>query len=569
MSPSAPDACPFRFASAAAAWLFVLLLAGCRATAPDVVPTAPEDACPAPCPTAQSEPVPDPLAEARREFARAQSRRGVRAGTGALLRCAAKAHQAMDDEDGARRNEAALLATRCTDAFLGRALSQRRTWHDGPQSMAGTSLVVERRSLSPYLGEALDLVRAATVSMDMYQGERHRRPGFGVPLVVQSPRCNHAPLCDLLPPEGVFRWATAWVEHAPDGEPPRLVIADPVRTGPLVVGGQSYPLALDTSAFYAHGAGTSRLRRLAIWGLLGGKQIGQRAGLYLLEDYDPHKRPLLMVHGLASSPLTWARLSNAVWGDPVLRDRYQVWHLVYQTDAPLLVTRRRLQDYLDAAWAILDPDGTDPAREGMVLVGHSLGGVLSRLLLADSGEVLWDAAFSVPLDALRGRPEDLQLLQRIFRFQPYPGIDRAIFIAAPHDGSPTAERFVGRLVHALVGRRAPEMHALRRIANDNPEAVHETLRESYLQARLNSISTLRTAQPVRQAAASLLPQAGIPYHTIAGALPGRMPETDGVVPLRSALLPGAASTLVVPSGHDVHEHPDAVAEVLRILREQP
>ena len=79
------------------------------------------------------------------------------------------------------------------------------------------------------------------------------------------------------------------------------------------------PLAIDTSAAYVAGARTSKLGRLGIWGLLGGDEVGRRAGLYLLEDYDPSKRPLVMIHGLGSSPLIWQRLSNAVWAAPHLR----------------------------------------------------------------------------------------------------------------------------------------------------------------------------------------------------------------------------------------------------------
>jgi hypothetical protein len=49
-------------------------------------------------------------------------------------------------------------------------------------------------------------------------------------------------------------------------------------------------------------------------------------------------------------------------------------------------------------------------------------------------------------------------------------------------------------------------------------------------------------------------------------LPGRTPASDGVVPLSSALLPAASSTLLVQSNHKVYENPDAIAETLRILR---
>jgi hypothetical protein len=158
-------------------------------------------------------------------------------------------------------------------------------------------------------------------------------------------------------------------------------------------------------------------------------------------------------------------------------------------------------------------------------------------------------------------------LSNTFRFSSYPGIARAIFIAVPHRGSPSASAWVGRVMGRLVGRRVPEIRSLQKIARANPDAVQPALRDAYLSGWVNSIFTLRQAQPVRKAGESLMPRNGIPYHTIAGSLRGRTPGTDGVVPLDSALLDGAASTLVVEAGHDLYRHPATVGEVLRILRE--
>ncbi len=550
-----------------AGWLLLAALLPCACRS-----VAERPASPASCAAATSCNATD-SGEARRGLDRAQtwSRRAAAMedadnATDAWTRCALDAYPALAERDTVV--EAATLATHCTDALLARVLAQRNGgWVAGPQTIDGREFDVEFRQLSPYLDGPLRLTRASEVSMTMLGGERMHRPGFGVPLAILSRRCSDRDLCELLPPEGVFRNATAWLEPGNREGRPRLVIADAVALDTLAIGAQRITLAYDTSAGFASGALTSKLDRLAIWGLLGGDEVGRRAGLYLLEDYDPGKRPLVMIHGLGSSPLTWARLTNAVWGAPDLRERFQVWHVVYQTNAPLLVIRGRVQRYLDEAWRILDPEGDDAARTGMVLVGHSMGGVAARMLCVDSGEVLWNAAFVQPKTALKGDPEDIAGVDEIFHFTPYPGVSRAIFISSPHGGSPSATRWYGRLARVLIGRRTPELQSLKHIADSNPQAVQPELRMFYQQARLNSITTLQTQQPVRAAGQVLMPASGIAYHTIAGALPGRDPPTDGVVPLASAVIPGAESTLVLPLGHDLHERPEGVAEVLRILRE--
>jgi pimeloyl-ACP methyl ester carboxylesterase len=508
------------------------------------------------------------LEAARRLPTRALNARDPQRAAPHWLDCAAKAYSALGLEPPVG-NEAAALARWCTNEFLGIALSREsRRWSEGDERVGRAKFRIEFRGLSSDLRGPLRLTRAQDVSVSSLGGRRNAYRGFGVPLVAWTMRCNDSPRCKLMPTEGVYRSVTAWIEAGTDADQRSvLVVADPARTSSLVAGSRNYPLARDASAFYALGVSESALRRLGVYGLLGGDEIGRRAGLYLLDDYDPRKRSIIMMHGLAASPLNWARLSNAIWNDAELRDRFQVWHVAYQTNAPLLILRRRIQDYLDGAFALLDPEGDDAARSGVVLIGHSLGGVVARMLCVESGDVLWNAAFTVPPGQLPGDPDDAAGIDGVFRIHPYPGVTRAIFLAAPHQGSPAADAWFGQVFQTLVGRRAPEIQALSRLARAHPEAVRDDLRDAYREARLNSIHTLQVTHPVRRAGERLMPVHGVAYHTIAGSLPGENPPGDGIVPLTSAVIPGAASTLVVEHGHRLYESEDAIAEVLRILRD--
>jgi pimeloyl-ACP methyl ester carboxylesterase len=481
-----------------------------------------------------------------------------------LLRGAIDAYRTLETDDGTQSGAAA-AATRAIDDLLERVLRQNPDgWSEGRLRLEDVDLQVEFRAASSQLRPPLRIKRARDVSMDAFAGRRYARPGFGVPVAALSSRHGTASLDRLAPHCGALRNFTAWIEPGAAADaPPRLVFADPIKLDAVTIGPHRLTLASDSSAAYAWCMEISKLERLGFWGLLGGKKIGRRAGLYMLEDFDPDKRPLVMIHGLASNPLIWSHLSNAVWGDDSIRAKFQVWQVVYQTDAPVLGARLHIQQHLDDAWRLLDPNGDARARAGAVLVGHSMGGVIARLLCAESGDVPWNAVFLVPPDALDASEGDLEVIKRVFYFHPYPGVSRAIFLAAPHRGSPEAATMLGRVTSDFVGRRSIEVQALRRIAIANPGAIRPQMREIIQAGWINSITTLQSEQPVRRAVESLSPPPGFPYHTIAGAQPGR--ETDGVVPLDSACIPGAASTLVLESGHGVYENPRAVAEVLRIL----
>lgn len=484
------------------------------------------------------------------------------------MRCAVAAYRASESDQAAQQAAAQTIADSCTHELLGYLLDQEPAlWRPRTLTVAGEPLRVVFRDLPNSLYDGpIALVRADEVTIPAVMGERYTSPGFGVPMVGWQAQCHDRPICALDPPDGITRALTAWIEPGKDGTA-ELVVAGTRKRTQITIGQREVPLATDFSAAYAALFDRTRINRLAVWNLIGGRQFALRAGLYLLEDYDPAKTPVIMVHGLGRSPMVWARLTNLIDGSPELRARYQVWHVIYPTNTPVLLNRLNVQRMMNRAWRLLDPDGTAPASHDMVLIGHSMGGVISRLLVSDSGNIIWNAVFDVPASALQGSPADIAQVESLFRFRAYPGVTRAIFLASPHLGSPTADSFLGRLALRFVHAHAPELDALHRVTQDNREHENPLLAQDYLHKGLTSISTLRATQPVSHAAQALMPVPGVRYYTFAGDLAGSDPPSDGYVPLKSALIPGATSTTVVDSDHKLYLNEEVLAKILEILRQ--
>jgi len=484
------------------------------------------------------------------------------------IRCAVAAYRASDTDDAARQAEAQSIADGCTHELLGYLLDQEPgAWRPHTIRVLDVPVRVVFRDLPQSLDDGpVALARADEVTVPTVMGQRYTSPGYGVPLVGWQAPCHDRPICRLDPPDGITRALTAWVEPGDDGMA-QLVVTGTRKHPAITVGQRSVPLATDFSAAYAALFDRSHINRAAVWSLIGGRELAQRQGLYLLEDYDPAKTPVIMVHGLGRSPMIWAKLTNLIDGSPELRSRYQIWHIVYPTNTPVLLDRLYVQRMMDQAWHILDPDGTAPAHRDMVLIGHSMGGVISRLLVSNSNDVVWNAVFDIPPEQLHGAREDIATLESVVRFQAYPGVTRAFFLAAPHLGSPYVDSFVGWIAQRVIHAHTPELDALLRVVAENRAHENPALAQDYERYGLSSISTLRATQPVSRAAQSLMPVPGVRYYTFAGHLPGTHPPGDGFVPLASATIPGAVSTTVVKDGHQLYLNDEVLQKIADILRQ--
>ena len=419
-------------------------------------------------------------------------------------------------------------------------------------------------------GRFAEVVVAADVHVS---GIRHRfrTCGLGVPVVGTRcvDRCHPTETDEQFFPSR-FRIA-ATVLAVPGGglagaayrlSPLGLVFHDPFRVDSARAGARALPLAADRTTHLALQASQDRFPAQAIRGVIGsefGPEI--EPGLYLLHRYAPAKIPVVFVHGLAASPVAFLQAINDFQNDHAVSARYQFWVFIYPSGRPIVESALWLRDELGRAQATY---GADPSFHRMVIVGHSMGGILAHMAVSDSARDVWDSALSVPPEALRASPATRAAVDQLLSFHPLPYVRRVIFVATPHRGSGLANSMVGVFFGGLARpsteqtSRVAELRAL-----NGPEVIRD---ENFQGPSINAIGNLRVDSPLLQAIGQLPVAPGVPYHTIAFQFAGHAPG-DLVVPLSSAHLDGATSEATFPGFHGSQQSPPALSEVRRILLE--
>jgi hypothetical protein len=232
---------------------------------------------------------------------------------------------------------------------------------------------------------------------------------------------------------------------------------------------------------------------------------------------------------------------------------------------PMPIAAASLRDSLSQAKLLFNPDGRDPAFDRMVLLGHSMGGVLSHFMTVSSGDQLWRLNSDRSFDEINGPKNVLDELRRLLFFEPLPFVGRVVFLATPHRGSDMSRGMVGRVGAGLINDPDYIAKLLYQLIKDNPDAFDRRRFRRFP----TSIETLEPNSPILMALLAMKPGPGIAYHSIIGSLrPGPVDQTtDGVVPYRSAHLDVVESEKVVRSDHGVQKDGEAIQEVRRILRE--
>jgi len=465
-------------------------------------------------------------------------------------------------------------------AGLSYAKGRELPWLRGKIRLAG------RHSQLSFAPEELESYHLAYEFAVKGLSPQQVRLGLGVPLAVvrRPPAGDAVAAADRFTPKVRQTFATT-VFLRFDLQPPKtpsgsivyeadFEVYDPMKGDTLDMGQMRVPLEIDLTTPLAFMMQNSP-EPSGFEGMINPAAWEKLTGLYMLQPYDPQKIPVVFVHGLMSSPWTWANMLNGLMGDPVLRARYQFWFFRYPTGNPVLYSAAALRAALDEVRRTFDPMGTNPSFNAMVVVGHSMGGLLTKTLVEDSGDALWKPVSQKPLASLSLAPEDRKALEAVFFFTPRPYVSRVIFIAVPHRGSEMALGAVGRLGRSLISLPLTVLKPLAAMASTLAHGLSHDGAKPVLpfNRQLTGVDGLRPDNPALKILVSL--PLVVPYHSIIGNekaadTPG---GTDGVVPYWSSHLDGAVSEKIVRSGHSAQDHPLAVREVQRILlahlREHP
>jgi pimeloyl-ACP methyl ester carboxylesterase len=393
------------------------------------------------------------------------------------------------------------------------------------------------------------LIPSDQVKEKLIKKENHQ-DGVGGSLVgvrILDPPENFAP------PRGITAVVTATLDFKRNDA--TLALRRPDEQPSARVQGRVRPLEADFSAPISYYEPPGSLLFIGIMGALRAAHYEKKTGLYFLQPYDPNRIPVVFVHGLISTPFDWVKTINGLQADPEIRKRYQFWVFAYPTGNPVLYSALRLREELARV------DKLYPKHKDYVLVGHSMGGLLTQAQVASVSRADWENTLGEPAMQLFATLKPADLVAKATIFKANPRIKRVVFICTPHRGSKMASGPLGELGIKLISLPAD-------LATTMKSAIpEETLRKINNGRLPNSVSNLAPNAPYLAVLNKESIQ--VPYHSIVGnrGKPGPLADSsDGVVPYWSSHLNGAQSEAIVPGPHGACELPETIAELDRILR---
>lgn len=392
---------------------------------------------------------------------------------------------------------------------------------------------------------------------------RNRTPGLGLPLIALTPKSNETPNGGALPVTAFLRVSGGVKDLHGGTDSATLELYSAYDDTEVKVNGRPVPLETDSTSPLAYRLDNKKLWSTGLKRFITAGKITNP--LILIQPYERGRIPVVFVHGTASSPVWWAEMLNTLRGDPVLRKRYQFWFFQYNSNNLILISAAQLRETLAGMVARLDPEEKDPALRQMVVIGHSQGGLLTKMSVVEPGNSLWKALSDKSIEELDADREIKDLVRRMFLYDPLPFVTRVVYISTPHRGSFRTKNWVRSLVRKVV--TLPLDMVLNK--GDRFDRISTQLKmPASVRGKVpTSIDGMSADNPILHSLVSLPLPSKVAGHSIIAVLPDMEIETgnDGVVEYKSAHIGGVASEFIVRAGHSCQGHPFTIEEVRRIL----
>jgi pimeloyl-ACP methyl ester carboxylesterase len=343
-----------------------------------------------------------------------------------------------------------------------------------------------------------------------------------------------------------------------------LSLKNPLLHDLVTVQGKRLPLASNLSAPLEMLLDGKSQLGMSLGRFFKASDAAEDAGIFLFEPYDPDRIPVILTHGLVSVPLIWRDVVPRLMAEHDISSRYQFLVFTYPSSYPIAESALVFRQQLDALRAKYDPQGRDPLSNNVVAIGHSMGGILTHMLVAEMGDNFWNEICDVPIGQLDLEPELEHRLRELIWFAPDPGIRRAVFMSTPHRGATQAEIGLAEWLSGLA--------ALPSKVRYDTSLLFEPRYSEHIKVdpgkKVTSVQSLQPSSPIALALGDSPFKQGVVYHSIIGDRGrGDSPESsDGNVEYWSSHLEGAASELIVPTDHSSYTYPGSIAELKRILR---
>ena len=403
---------------------------------------------------------------------------------------------------------------------------------------------------------------------------RYRKAGIGTPLAPRFEAPKEGPLSRYVSPHlrvpatALLRYERPRTQIQTDSIRGRLDFYSFSSDAAVNIDGRAVPLESEPSAAFAAFIADSKFWDSELANFLGRTlKVSKTSKLTALEP-QRGRIPLILVHGTNSSPARWADMVNDLLNDRNIHSRYAFWFFEYTSSNPIAYSALGLRQELTEATGLLEANTGSACLHQMVVMGHSQGGLLTKMTAIDSGDKFWKGVSSRPFDEVKMPEQTRRLLQEALFVKPLPFVKRVIFVATPHRGSFLAgPQFVRRLIERLVSLPVD----LVRVGADLTGALvgYESQTAALSLRRVpTAVDNMSPGHPFIRAISEIPIAPGIAVNSIIPVKAEYDPYqhgNDGVVKYESAHIEPVESEFVVRSPHSVQSNPYAIEEVRRIL----